>query len=199
MLTTVSLEREAPALAKLDEAYPNLSEAVRLSINQLTDDLTSLSAKMASVEREVAASQNDSTSAKWVEAMSLFLGRAKMEVQKGQDSLNAVVAELNGLMRKYAADSGPAAPGADECIEFLMLFDQFVSDWKRAKADNAVLARLAVADQSRGAKQSRTRLEKAEKLRRLQSIKTLSKVDVAAQVDDVLSALRTHEMLNTRK
>lgn len=155
-----------------------------------------LAAKLAGVEREVAASQSDASSAKWVEAMSLFLGRAKMELQKSQDSLSAVVEELSGLMRKYAVESGAAATGTDERIEFLAMFEQFVGDWKKAKADNAVLARLASADKTRGAKKDRVRLEKAEKLRRLQSIKTLSKVDVAAQVDDVISALRTHDMLN---
>jgi hypothetical protein len=91
------------------------------------------------VEAEVTASQNEAESAKWVDAMSVFLGRARLEVQKNIHTLDEVSTEIRAIMAKYAVE--PSGSGADDRLEFLVLMNEFAQDWKKARDDNALLVR----------------------------------------------------------
>lgn len=183
------LEGRAPEFARLDEAYPSLTEALRLSFNQLGEDLSGLEAKLGGIERELVASQQDAESAKWCEAMSLFLGRAKIEVDKNKQYLDESSKEVLLLMKKFAVE--PSGSGADERMEFLALLDEFVRDWKKAREDNKLMARMQKQTKAREEKKQQEALNKEEKQKRMTGLKKMGgKAHIELQVDDLMSSLR---------
>lgn len=188
------MDQQAADLAKIDQQYPSLAEALRLSIDQLSGDLEKLMVKLSAIEREVTLGQNEEASRVWCDQMATFLGRARVEVQRNKDSLTTAVSDLTRVMQHYAMATTPSAGGGESGRtpqeEFLALFHEFLEDWKKARADNQRAERMMAKIKEREDKKKREELAKDEKRQRLIAAggKGKSK-DVISQVDDVMLEL----------
>jgi hypothetical protein len=192
------VERNAADLGKLNEKYPSLTEALRLSFNQLSEDLEKLLGKLTAIEREVTAGQNEEASKVWCEKMSTFLGRARMEVQKNKDALGDAVAEITTVMQQYAIPTtlNPDS-GKTPQEEFLIVFSEFVQDWKKAREDNIRALRMVEKLKIRAEKKKREQMAKEEKRARLMAAGKSSK-SIASQVDDVMLSLSQSGQLDLK-
>lgn len=180
-----------PEAMLMDTKYSSLAEALRLSFDQIGGDLDKMFAKLGAIEREVAQGLNEDESKGWSEKMSTFVGRAKVEIQKNRDALKEVTQKISDIMKRYALDpSVTSDSGKSAQEEFLMLFHDFVEDWKRAREDNVRAARMMEKLKEREAKKLKLQQEKEEKTKRLMAMGSKNKNLAAAQVDDVMAELK---------
>merc|ERR1711974_316021 len=163
--------------------YPSLAEALRLSVDQLTADLDKLLSRLSAIEREVTLSQNEEASRRWCEQMSTFLGRARVEVEKNKASLDKAIKQLTEVMQQYAVPTTASSDsGRSAQEEFLVAFNDFVEDWKKAREDNIRAKRMMEKLQARQEMKRREQMAKEEKRARLMAAGgTRSKMSVTQQ------------------
>ncbi len=186
------MDSRIASAGKLDQKFPSLQEALRLSFAQLSEDSSRLLARVAAIEKEVAAGQSEVVSRDWCNSMATFVGRARVEVQKNKDALDEAVAEITGVMKTYAVDTTTAADaGKTPQEEFLVLFNEFCQDWKKAREDNVRAVRMLEKLRQKQEQAKREQMAKDEKRSRLLKVGKGSSFSMAADVaEDVMNQLR---------
>jgi hypothetical protein len=121
-----------------------------------------------------------------------------MEVQKNKDALGDAVAEITTVMQQYAIPTtlNPDS-GKTPQEEFLIVFSEFVQDWKKAREDNIRALRMVEKLKVRAAKKKREQMAKEEKRARLMAAGNSSK-SIASQVDDVMLSLSQSGQLDLK-
>lgn len=118
------LEARIPGGKNLEELFPSLAEAARLSFSQLQESVASLGSKLTSIETEISHAAPDDA---WAQQMSTFIGRAKMELKKSSETLDAVLRDVGSLMRKFALDPEIKNGETDPRVAFLAAFNRKIS------------------------------------------------------------------------
>lgn len=153
------LEEFAPDVIAFAGEVPHITEAKRLSLDQLRADLSMYNTELAMLQGQVAASKsNKDEHDKFYEVMAPFAKDAAEVLEELGRDFNALEASYQELVGSFGEDPRKLSP-----IEFFTILDEFVTEFKKAYRQNQTKEYQAIYDTARQMREESNAATEAER------------------------------------
>lgn len=185
------LEKKAPTLADFPEELTHVGAGARVSLQQLTGDVGTMSKDLDAVDKmmsQLQAAPGD----KFVELISQFLFVAKEDFKTIQKDIKSVEEEFKGLADWFGEDPAKKTPE-----ELFGCVNEFLNHYKKACEDIKKAAELAEKEKKKEAEREKRRIQ--TEAAKQKTAATPGAASAETVVDDLLSTVRDGDAFRNRR